>query len=76
MEEKKHSRSCYIRFRKLVRKLQTSYMIADDGYIDIEPFDGFPKGISTFHFTWPETLERVEYALKHPESLDAGQYTE
>jgi hypothetical protein len=75
-KERKHNRSCYVKFRKTVRKLQTSYIIAPDGYLDIEPFDGFPKGISTFHFNWPETLERVEYALAHPESLDDGQYTE
>ncbi|NDB02605.1 MAG: hypothetical protein EBY38_02905 [Flavobacteriaceae bacterium] len=75
-KEKKYARSCYIRFRKTVRKLQTSYMIAPDGYLDIEPFEGFPKGISVFHFNWPETLEKIEYALDHPESLDDGIYAD
>lgn len=71
-------KGAYNAFRKLARKEGFSYKVDRvDGFIDIEPFGGFPKGISTAHYNWPETLERVEYVLKNPETLDAdGCYSE
>lgn len=64
----------YDQFRRLVKKLGTTYTIADDGYVEIAPFKNYPDGITTAHYNWTETLQRIENALEHPDQLETGGY--
>jgi len=68
----KFQRSEYGRFRRLIQKLGTSYIIAPDGYLDIEPFDGFPQGISVYHYDWIETMRNVKNAIDDPHKYNYG----
>lgn len=64
----------YDKFRRIVKKLGTTYTIAGDGYVEIAPFENFPEGITTFHFSWSETLDRIENALENPDQLEPGGF--
>ena len=72
--KKRESRKEYDQFRRLVKKLGTTYIVAEDGYVELDPFENFPEGIKTAHFNWPETLQRIESALEHPDLLEPGGY--
>ena len=66
----------YRRFRRLAAKHNLSYDICD-GYIDIKSCAVFPRGLSTAHYDWDETLARIEHCIAHPESVDnSGSYSE
>jgi hypothetical protein len=64
----------YDQFRRLVKKLGTTYTVVEDGFVEIAPFENFPEGISTAHYNWTETLQRLENALEHPDLLKPGGY--
>ena len=68
----KFQRAEYVLFRRLIQKLGTSYIIAPDGYLDIEPFDGFPQGISVYHYDWIETMRNVKNAIADPHKYNYG----
>lgn len=68
----KFQRAEYGRFRRLIKKLGTSYIIAPDGYLDIEPFEGFPQGISVYHYDWIETMRNVKNAIDDPHKYNYG----
>jgi hypothetical protein len=63
--------------RKLLRALEKKLGVVgrldrSAGYADysIPPFEGFPDGITTCHYDWSETLDRIEEAIEYPENLD------
>jgi len=66
----KYGQKEYGQFRRLMKKLGATYHVSDDHYVDIAPFDGYPRGIHTYHYDWISTLGRIELALENPKLLD------
>lgn len=67
----------YGRFRRLAAKHGLVYELSGDGHIDIRVCRALPRGLSTAHYDWSETLERVEHCIANPELVDAnGSYRE
>lgn len=67
----------YRRFRKLVKAHNLSYKVAGDGFIEIAPCSALPRGLTTPHYGWDETADRVDHCIAHPEGIDQdGCYAE
>lgn len=67
----------YGRFRRFALKHRLAYKIASDGFIEVQPGPAFPRGLTTPHYAWGETLERLEHCLANPDAIDAeGHYSE
>tara|TARA_B100000287_G_scaffold325394_1_gene309549 strand:+ start:695 stop:883 length:189 start_codon:yes stop_codon:yes gene_type:complete len=58
----------------LVKKIGSTYEIASDDYVEIAPFDGYPKGLKIPHYFWGETLDRLEAVLDGHWKPDADGY--
>ncbi len=67
----------YTRFRALAKKHAFKYQVTRDGYIEIEACSALPRGLTTAHYDWGETLSRVEHCISTPSAVDAhGGYSE
>jgi len=64
----------YGQFRRLMKKLGATYRVSDDHYVDIAPFEGYPRGIHTYHYDWISTLGRIELALENSKLLDTDGF--
>lgn len=67
----------YGRFRRLVAKHGLDYRIPGDGFIEIKPCAVLPRGLTTAHYDWSETLGRIEHCIASPSVVDEhGGYSE
>lgn len=67
----------YGRFRALAKKHALKYRVDRDGFIEIEACSALPRGLTTAHYGWGETLMRVEHCISTPSAVDAdGSYSE
>jgi hypothetical protein len=68
------------RFRRLAKKHGLTFVRTRDDYIEIEPCDAFPHGLTTTHHHWGESAERVEHCLANSEAVvvenGRGYYSE
>lgn len=60
----------YRQFRALIAELRATYAVTADGFIEIAPCNRLPRGLTTAHYTWGETTERIRHCLAHPEDVD------
>lgn len=65
-------------FLKLKRTLGCTSRVDRDGYIELGPCPQFPKGFTTYHYGWIETLDRIERCIADPSIMeeDGAGYTE
>lgn len=67
----------YGRFRRLAKKHGLKYDISSDGHIEIKPCEVLPRGLTTAHYDWAETLGRTQYCISNPSAVDEhGGYRE
>ena len=64
----------YGKFRRLIAKSGTTYAVTNDEYIEIAAFGEFAKGLSFPHYSWGESLARLEGAIDGSWVPDADGY--
>ena len=71
---KKKADPAYGKFRRLVAKHGSTYDVTSDEYIEIAAFGEFTKGLSFPHYSWGESLHRLESAIDGTWVPDADGY--
>lgn len=67
----------YGRFRRLAAKHGFKYGISSDGHIEIKACEALPRGLTTAHYDWSETLGRIQHCISNPSAVDEhGGYRE
>lgn len=63
-------------FKRKAARWGFTYRVTRDGYLEVAPFLGFPKGINMPHYDWSESYDRLLDVLEDPGVLDCdGYYT-
>ena len=64
-------------FKALAARQGFTFKVERDGYIECSPCAALPKGLTTAHYDWTETLSRIEACIESPEIVDEdGSYSE
>jgi hypothetical protein len=64
----------YGKFRRLIAKHGAVYAVTNDDYVEIKPFGSFSKGLQFPHYSWGESLARLEGAINGSWPPDADGY--
>jgi hypothetical protein len=64
-------------FKAVAARHGFTFKVERDGYIECSPCAALPKGLTTAHYDWTETLDRIEACIASPEFVDdKGYYSE
>lgn len=64
----------YTLFTSECRRHKLKYKKASDGYIEIEPSDDFPDGLTFLFDGWDDAYDMLMRAFRHPEDISEDGY--